>query len=136
MPFVRKTSSPPGRKRRAALGIQRYGISPDGCPVLAGGEVEACIGQTGRLGIAVDEREVVVVLVLERARRAELLGELSMPVGRPPRCARQATSNLVFDFGENRVRIDVLKIRKDRAGRRNRHDLWIFGGVCSALLRP
>ena len=53
-------------------------------PVLAGGEVEACIGQTGRLGIAVDEREVVVVLVLERARRAELLGELSMPVGRPP----------------------------------------------------
>ena len=107
-------------------------------PVLAGGEVEACIGQSGRLGIAVDECEVEVVLVLERARRAELLGRVVDAGRATPRCARQATSNLVFDFGENRVRIDVLEMRKgkDRASRRNRHDLWIFGGVCSTLLRP
>jgi hypothetical protein len=62
-------------------------IGPDRCPVLADGEVEACIGQSGRLGIAVDEREVEVVLVLERARRAELLGRV-VDAGRPsPRAA-------------------------------------------------
>ena len=42
------------------------------------------------LGVAVDEREVEVVLVLERARRAQLLGGVVDPGDRAPRRASQA----------------------------------------------
>ena len=44
-----------GAQKAGGLGNPAIRISPDGCPVLAGGEVEACIGQSGRLGIAVDK---------------------------------------------------------------------------------
>ena len=52
-----------GAQEARGLGDPAVWIGPDRCPVLADGEVEACIGQSGRLGIAVDEREVEVVLV-------------------------------------------------------------------------
>ena len=45
-----------GAQESSGLGNPAVRIGPDGCPVLADGEVEACIGQSGRLGIAVDER--------------------------------------------------------------------------------
>ena len=66
------------RGLRGSAGADR----PRSMPILADGEAEACIGHSARLGIAVGEREVEVVLILERARRAELLGRV-VDVGWP-----------------------------------------------------
>jgi hypothetical protein len=77
-----------GAQEARGLGDPAVRIGPDRCPVLADSEVEACIGQSGRLGITMDEREVEVVLLLERARRAELLGRV-VDTGRPSPAPRQ-----------------------------------------------
>ena len=65
---------PRGRRARhqtsgcGRLGDPAVRIGPDGGAVLADGQVEGVIGQTDVLGVAMDQREVEVVLVLEAAR--------------------------------------------------------------------
>ena len=56
------------------LGDPAVRIGPDGGAVLADSQIEKGIGQAGVLGVAVDQREVEVVLVFETARRLQLLG--------------------------------------------------------------
>ncbi len=74
------------------LGDPAVRIGPDGGAVLADGQVEGGIGQAGVLGVAVNQREVEVVLVLSWRRRAvfSCSAELSIPVTRAPRRASQA----------------------------------------------
>ena len=84
-----------GAQEACGLGDPAVRIGPNRCPVLADCEVEACIGQSGRLGVAVDEREVEVVLVLGERAVLSCSTELSMPVGRAPRRASQADTYAV-----------------------------------------
>ena len=79
VPLPRKTSSPPGRRMRAASRDPAGRIGPDGGAVLADGQIEGGIGQAAVLGVAVDQREVQVVLVLEASRRLQLLGGVVDP---------------------------------------------------------
>jgi hypothetical protein len=84
----RKTSQPPGRRSRAASGIQRSGSHQDARAVLGEREVEGRVRQRHVLGACLDEREVEAELGLHRPRGVELRGRDVDATGRAPR-ARQ-----------------------------------------------
>ncbi len=94
--WVRKTSRPPGRSRRAASGIQSAGSHHRQAPYSEKARSKPPSGEGHGLRAGVDEREVEPVLALEPAGRLELpggvvdacragppSGEPGRPVGRP-----------------------------------------------------
>ena len=89
-PLPRKISRPPGRRTRAASGIQRYGSHQMAAPYSLIARSNAGVGDGYRLGAAVDQREVEVMLVLKGARGRELVlrqvdADGPRPAARQPR---------------------------------------------------
>ena len=82
--FVRKSSRPRGRSRRAASRDPGVGVAPQRRAVLGDGEVEARVRQRHVLGRGVVQREREAVLRLHRAGGLELLrGEVDADRARP-----------------------------------------------------
>src|SRR5919202_6763216 len=65
-----------GPEDAGSLGNPAVRVTPDAGSIFADGEVETGVGQRDLLGIAVDEREGQVELLLQRAGRLELFGRV------------------------------------------------------------